>query len=63
MALKTFNLDEEIYRTYSAYCRENGISMSKRVEMFIKDEVGKINDKTKESKTLSDEEHPMAKYT
>jgi len=35
MALKTFNLDELIYRKFSGFCRENGISMSKQVEMFM----------------------------
>ncbi len=36
MALKTFNLDEEVYRKFSEYCREHGLSMSKQVNIFIK---------------------------
>ena len=36
MALKTFNLDDETYRKFSEYCRENGISMSKQINIFIK---------------------------
>ena len=36
MVLKTFNLDDQTYRKFSEYCRENGISMSKQVDLFIK---------------------------
>ena len=36
MVLKTFNLNEETYRKFSEFCRENGISMSKQVDIFIK---------------------------
>ena len=36
MALKTFNLDEETYKKFSEFCKENGISMSKQIEIFIK---------------------------
>ncbi|HLC54316.1 MAG TPA: hypothetical protein VJK07_01670 [Candidatus Nanoarchaeia archaeon] len=42
MALKTFNLDEESYRKYSAHCKEHGISMSKQVDKFIAQEVAKV---------------------
>jgi antitoxin component of RelBE/YafQ-DinJ toxin-antitoxin module len=35
MALKTFNLNEEVYKKFSEFCKENGISMSKQVEIFI----------------------------
>ena len=35
MALKTFNIDELIHRKFAGFCRENGISMSKQVEMFM----------------------------
>ncbi len=35
MALKTFNINELIYGRFSSFCRENGISMSKQVEMFM----------------------------
>jgi len=35
MAIKTFNINEEIYSKFSHFCKEHGISMSKQVEMFI----------------------------
>lgn len=42
MALKTFNIDEEIYDEFSKHCKKNGISMSKKIENFIKDEMKKL---------------------
>lgn len=36
MVLKTFNLDENIYLQFSSICRENGMSMSRQVEMFMR---------------------------
>lgn len=36
MSIKSFNVDDEIYSEFSKYCRENGISMSKQVETFMK---------------------------
>lgn len=42
MALKTFNLDEEVYKEFSNHCKDNGISMSKKVENFIKEELAKL---------------------
>ena len=36
MALKTFNINEEIYKKFSSICKENGISMSKQVDIFIR---------------------------
>lgn len=35
MAIKTFNIEEEIYKQFSGYCKSNGISMSKQVEIFM----------------------------
>lgn len=35
MAIKTFNVDDEIYKKFSEYCKANGLSMSKQVEFFI----------------------------
>lgn len=35
MVLKTFNLDENIYRKFSEFCKEHGISMSKQINIFI----------------------------
>ncbi|MBS3100034.1 hypothetical protein J4463_02360 [Candidatus Pacearchaeota archaeon] len=39
MVLKTFNLEEETYRKFSEFCRQNGISMSKQIDIFIKAQI------------------------
>ncbi len=39
MVLKTFNLEEDTYKKFSDFCRDNGISMSKQVNIFIKAQV------------------------
>ncbi len=39
MVLKTFNLDNKTYQKFSRYCRENGVSMSKQVDIFIKSQL------------------------
>ena len=39
MVLKTFNLNEEVYKKFSDFCKENGISMSKQVEIFIESQM------------------------
>jgi len=39
MVLKTFNLEEETYKKFSEFCRQNGISMSKQIDMFIKAQI------------------------
>lgn len=67
MALKTFNLDEETYKQYSAHCKENGISMSKQVEKFITQEVARLKpSKQKEvnpsTPQRSSEDHSMSKF-
>tara|TARA_Y100000310_G_C20483106_1_gene715635 strand:- start:441 stop:644 length:204 start_codon:yes stop_codon:yes gene_type:complete len=36
MVLKTFNLENETYQRFSEFCKENGLSMSKQVDIFIK---------------------------
>ena len=36
MALKTFNINQEVYKKFSDICKSNGLSMSKQVEVFIK---------------------------
>ena len=36
MVLKTFNLEEGTYKKFSDFCRQNGISMSKQIDIFIK---------------------------
>ena len=61
--LKTFNLDEGIYKNFSEHCKKNGISMSKRVENFMKSELEKlrINTGNIEMKKAN-EEHSFKKY-
>ncbi len=39
MAIKTFNIDEFIYEKFSRFCKENGISMSKQVEIFMRTQI------------------------
>ena len=36
MAIKTFNVEEGVYKKFSTLCKENGMSMSKQVEFFMK---------------------------
>jgi negative regulator of replication initiation len=43
MVIKTFNIDEEVYKQFSTHCKKNGVSMSKRVENFLREEMNKIN--------------------
>jgi hypothetical protein len=74
MALKTFNIEDEIYKTYSKHCKTRGISMSHQVENFLRDEVLKIKNLQPkniiESKEMAKElreigkmaEHPLKKY-
>lgn len=69
MAIKTFNIDKETYDLFSTYCKKHGISMSKRVEHFIKEEVAKIKDKIPsakksvvENKKISTEHHSFSRY-
>ncbi|MEK6898990.1 MAG: hypothetical protein AABW79_02750 [Nanoarchaeota archaeon] len=42
MVIKTFNLDKEIYEEYSKHCKKEGLSMSKRVERFIGEDLAKL---------------------
>jgi macrodomain Ter protein organizer (MatP/YcbG family) len=58
MALKTFNLDSEVYKQFSKHCKENGISMSKKIENFIKQELSKL----KTPKTIKPTENHIRKY-
>ena len=67
MALKTFNLDEGVYKEFSKHCKKHGISMSKRVENFIKEEVAKIKDKmpvkkAADKKNIKSGHHSFSKY-
>lgn len=35
MAIKTFSVQEDIYDKFSRFCRENGITISKQIELFM----------------------------
>jgi len=37
----SFTVDEDLFNRYRNYCKKNGISMSARVENFIKEELSK----------------------
>ena len=39
MVIKAFNVEEGTYRKFAEYCKENGLSMSKQVEIFIKAQI------------------------
>ena len=39
-----FTLDEELFNKFRAYCKENGINMSGRIESYIRKE---LKEKTK----------------
>ena len=39
MVLKTFNLEENVYKKFSDFCKANGISMSKQINIFINAQV------------------------
>jgi|TARA_Y100000310_G_scaffold12782_1_gene13173 antitoxin component of RelBE/YafQ-DinJ toxin-antitoxin module len=36
MVLKTFNVEEDVYKEFSSFCKGNGISMSKQIDFFMK---------------------------
>lgn len=72
MALKTFNLDNEIYKQFSEHCKKQGISMSKKIENFIKEELEQIKlgskisikrfTKLLDKNELDKKEHSFKKY-
>jgi len=66
MAIKTFNIDEEVYNQFSKYCKKNGISMSKRIENFIRGEISKLKSNPIENKLnetlLQKKDHSFSKY-
>jgi len=39
MVIKTFNVEESVYEKFLQFCRDNGISMSKQIEMFMRSRV------------------------
>lgn len=73
MALKTFNIDAEIYEEFSKHCKSEGISMSKKVEKFIASEIKNLKSGNERMKDKVEEErmrrkadlmngHPLGKY-
>jgi|TARA_Y100000310_G_scaffold320874_2_gene377769 hypothetical protein len=78
LALKTFNIDAEIYGEFSKHCKEHGISMSKKVEKFIAEELGqiklspkrkqgdgfenKVAEERQEREIELSDDHPLSKY-
>lgn len=36
MVLKTFNVEEGVYKKFFDFCRGHGVSMSKQVELFMR---------------------------
>ena len=39
MVIKSFNVNEDVYRKFSGFCKENGISMSKQVNTFMESQL------------------------
>ena len=39
MVIKTFNLEEDVYKKFSDFCKEHGFSMSKQINIFIKAQI------------------------
>ena len=36
MVLKTFNVQEDVYKKFSDFCKGNGIIMSKQIDFFMR---------------------------
>jgi hypothetical protein len=69
MALKTFNVDDAVYKTYSKHCKKNGISMSRQIENFLRKEIENMKIIAKEPEKIEErisfsaiKEHPLRKY-
>ena len=39
MVVKSFNVNEEVYQKFLQFCKDNGIIMSKQIELFMKSRV------------------------
>lgn len=39
MTLKTFNIEEAVYKKFSHLCKEYGVSMSKQVQIFMQSQI------------------------
>lgn len=62
MVLKTFNLDFEVHKQFAEYCKKEGISMSKKIENFLRQELEKINSPTQPKVEVKNNDL-MRKYT
>ena len=73
MAIKSFNVDNELHKKYARHCKEKGMSMSKQIENFIRTELEKMTSDVKgieiDAKKIRDNlvsdskmEHPLGKY-
>jgi hypothetical protein len=58
MALKTFNIDHDVHKEFADHCKANGISMSKRIENFIKLELQNLKQDQKPSAPSLPEHQP-----
>ena len=65
MAIKTFNIDESVYKQLSAYCKKNGVSMSRMVENFLRNEVSRLKLKLNSSdkKLVSEKNNHFSQET
>ena len=41
MVLKTFSLQEDVYKKFAFFCRDNGLNMSKQIQMFMQSFIAK----------------------
>lgn len=48
MVLKTFNVDEDTYKEFSALCKSHGISMSRQIQMFMESVISEEPEASKE---------------
>ena len=39
MVIKTFNLEEDVYKQFAEFCKAHGLSMSKQINIFIKAQI------------------------
>ena len=67
MAIKTFNIDHETYKKFAEHCKQSGISMSKKVENFIRGEIDKIGKTVFQNERVNNplvnqDEHSFKKY-
>jgi len=61
MVIKTFNVEESVYEKFLQFCKNNGISMSKQIEMFMKSRVDE-NEEVREEYLQKIEEIRRGKF-